>query len=225
MWMTDKLEIKPGAFLMPAFLLLVLPWQWVGAAILAASIHEACHILALVLTGGRMERITIGGSGAVIETAPMDAFRECICALAGPVGSGLVLLFFRQLPRTALCALVHCLYNLLPLFPLDGGRILRSILSLTLTPDKAAVAEQWIRRGVTLLVLGGFFLVAARYGVAVLLLGICVILRNNTKNSLPFRPFGDTMEASFTKESAYDRIATTDPPHRAETRAVYRRRV
>lgn len=223
--MTDKLEIKPGAFLLPAFLLLVLPWQWVGAAVLAASVHEASHILALKLTGGRVARITVGGSGAVIETAPMDAFRECICALAGPLGSGLLLLLFRQLPRTALCALVHCLYNLLPLFPLDGGRILRGLLSITLPPDKASIVERWIRRGAVGLILLGFFLVAWQYGAVTLLLGIWVILRHRTKNSLPIRQFGDTMEEVLTKEYVYDRIATTDPPHRAEARTLYRRRV
>lgn len=224
-WLAEKLELKPGAFLLPAFLLLVLPWQWVGAAALAAGIHEACHVLALKLTGGRVERITIGGSGAVIQTAPMDATRECICAFAGPLGSGLLLLFFRQLPRTALCALVHCLYNLLPLFPLDGGRVLRSLLSVTLPPDKASTVERWIQRGAAGLVLGGFFLVAWQYGAVTLLLGIWVILGHRMKNSLPIRQFGDTMEEVLKKEYVYDRIAATDPPHRAKTRTVYRRRV
>ena len=224
-WTTNKLEIKPAAFLLPAFLLLVLPWQWVGAAALAASVHEAAHILALKLTGGRVERITIGGSGAVIQTAPMDAVRECICALAGPLSSGLLVLLFRYLPRTALCALVHCLYNLLPLFPLDGGRVLRGLLSVALTPDKAAVTERWIRRVVILIVLGGFFLVAWQYGTVTLLLGIWVILGHRMKNSLPFCRCGDTIEKVPTKEYVYDRIAATDSPHRAKTRAVHRRRV
>lgn len=192
-WSAEKLEITPGAFLLPAFLLLVLPWQWVGAAALAASVHEACHVLALKITGGRVERVTIGGSGAVIQTAPMDAARECLCALAGPLGSGLLLLLFQRLPRTALCALVHCLYNLLPLFPLDGGRVLRSLLSLILPPDKAAALERWVRRGAVGLILMGFFLVAWQYGVVILGLGIWVILRHRMKNSLPIRRFGATM--------------------------------
>ena len=223
--MLYKLEIRPVAFLVPAFLLLVLPWQWVVAAAVAAGVHELSHLLALKLTGGYVEKIIVGGSGAVIQATPMEAFRECICALAGPLGSVALLLLYRQFPRTALCALVHGMYNLMPIFPMDGGRILRSILSLIMAPDKAQTAERWICRVAAVLVLGGFFLAAMRYGPAVLFLGIWVILRNIRKNSLPIGEFGDTMESVNTKEYTHDPIVTTDPPHRPKARAVHRRRV
>jgi hypothetical protein len=222
---SNKIELRPGAFLMPAFLLLVLPWQWVGAAILAACVHEAGHVLVLLLTGGQIERIIIGGSGAVIETTPMDARRECVCAFAGPVGSALLLLFCHQLPRTAVCALVHCIYNLLPMFPLDGGRILRSILSAALPPVKAKTLEWWIGRCVLLVVSLGILFMTRSLGVAPLLLGICVLLRERRKNCLPFAPFGGTIEPVSKKEYTYDPIATADSPYRAKACTVHRRRV
>ena len=191
--MKDKIELRPGAFLVPAFLLLVLPWQWVGAAVFAAGIHELCHIIALVLTGGEIRGIVISGSGATIRAECPCAWRECLSAMAGPLGSACMLLFYRQLPRVALCALVHCLYNLLPLFPLDGGRILRSILSITLSPLKAEIAER--RIGFVTYLLVAVFLLAVTHclGAAPLLLGILLLLRLKRKNSLPFHCFGDTI--------------------------------
>ena len=191
--MKDKIELRPGAFLVPAFLLLVLPWQWVGAAVFAAGIHELCHIIALVLTGGEIRGIVISGSGATIRAECPCVWRECLSAMAGPLGSACLLLFYRQMPRVALCALVHCLYNLLPLFPLDGGRILRSILSVTLSPLKAEIAER--RIGIVTYFLVAVFLLAVTHslGAAPLLLGILLLLRLRRKNSLPFHRFGDTI--------------------------------
>jgi len=48
--------------------------------------------------------------------------------LAGPAGSMLLLLLSRSAPKIAVCGLFHGLYNLLPVLPLDGGRLLQLLL-------------------------------------------------------------------------------------------------
>lgn len=58
----------------------------------------------------------------------MAAWKEALCALAGPVGSFSVVLLAEYFPEAALFGLVQGLYNLLPVYPLDGGRILRCLL-------------------------------------------------------------------------------------------------
>ena len=109
-----------------AVLLLTLPLTWLLSAMLAALFHELCHLLALALMGIPVHGIGIGSRGSRIHTPPLDPKRELVCAAAGPLGSLFLLLFLRQIPRIAICAAFQGLYNLLPLYPLDGGRILRS---------------------------------------------------------------------------------------------------
>ncbi len=119
-----------------ALMLLVLPLRWILAAILAAMFHEACHWLAVRLCGGKLQTFYLGCSGAVMKIDSMSRGKVLFCTLAGPLGGLVLLLLARWLPRTAVCAAFHSAYNLLPIFPLDGGRALR-YLSEMLCPRQA----------------------------------------------------------------------------------------
>lgn len=124
-------------YIMTAAAILVLPLKWLFAAVLAAIVHEISHYLALRLCGAEVRAVRISCGGAVMETGQMSAGYEALCALAGPLG-GLVLLFFAPIfPAVAVCALVQTAFNLLPVFPLDGGRALRSVASLLFSPIAA----------------------------------------------------------------------------------------
>lgn len=124
------MSITGGACIWACILLLVLPLRWVAAAIVAAAVHELCHLLALSLLGIRVFGINIGGRGAVLQTDSLSDRDELICAMAGPLGSFLLLLFAKWLPRIALCGLFQGLYNLLPVGNLDGGRVVHSLANL-----------------------------------------------------------------------------------------------
>ena len=139
-----------------AFLLLVLPLEWVLSAITAALIHELSHILAVLLLGGRILQIRVSVMGCEIETAPMDSLRSALCIMAGPMGSFLLLLLRRNVPQIAVCGLLQGAYNLLPVLPLDGGRILYCVLCAC-----CQNAAQKIMRWCRYMVCGGIFLVTA----------------------------------------------------------------
>jgi Zn-dependent protease len=114
------------------------------ASILA---HELCHSLVARAKGGEVEKITlfIFGGVAQIDEEPSTPGREFLMAAAGPAMSLLIavatflgsLLAARQglawwawapLEYLAGINLFVAVFNLLPGFPLDGGRVLRSIL-------------------------------------------------------------------------------------------------
>ena len=107
-------------------MLLILPLPWLAAIFLAAIIHELCHLIVLKLCGIRVYQIHIRKHGAEIETEALSPLQELLCAAAGPAGSFLCLIFKEHFPILALCGLLQGIYNLLPIYPLDGGRIVHA---------------------------------------------------------------------------------------------------
>lgn len=132
---------KPWVYLFGALLVLTLPLSWLTAAVCAAVIHELCHILALKATGGQVRQIQVGIGGAVIESQIGSNGRELLCALAGPAGSFLLALLYSRFPRLALCGAVQGLFNLLPVYPMDGGRILACVIAMWLPGREEKVLE------------------------------------------------------------------------------------
>lgn len=128
-------------FLFLALLLLTLPLPWLAAAIIAAVFHELCHLSALYLTGAAIQEIHIRPGGAIIRTQTSTLPQELLCAAAGPAGSLLLLSLCHCFPKTALCAGVQGIFNLLPILPMDGGRISMCLYSI-LFPDKAQLLQK-----------------------------------------------------------------------------------
>lgn len=125
--MDIQVNISAAACFIAALCCLVIPLDWLAAALTAAAIHELFHILGVIIAGGRIFSIRIGAEGAVICASAMTAPREMFCILAGPAGSLALLLLRSWFPGLALWGLVQGLFNLLPVYPLDGGRLLHCV--------------------------------------------------------------------------------------------------
>ena len=127
--MVCKISISPYAYVIWVMVLLLLPASWWLGVLMASAVHELFHVAAIRLTGGQVTRMYIGPLGAKLETLPMSRHREALCAAAGPLGSLIFAAVLPIYPEAALCAAAQGLYNLLPFYPLDGGRILKCILT------------------------------------------------------------------------------------------------
>ena len=142
-------------YIVAALLLLIFPIPWIISAATAAIVHEIFHILAVIVMGGKIKKIRVHLSGCQIETTPMGEIRSIICILAGPLGSLMLIGVRKYVPMISVCGLLQGIYNLLPVMPLDGGRILRIILQ-KFSPIHADSVMRWTSMavGVTILILG-----------------------------------------------------------------------
>lgn len=136
--------VQPSAFFLIAALILMLPLDWLAAAILAAIVHELGHLAAIYALGSRPERISIGGAGAKIRTGPLEGKTEFFSTAAGPAASFLLLSVCRFFPKLALCGLVQGMFNLIPVYPMDGGRLLCCLLR-RLCPRQAERIFQFVQ--------------------------------------------------------------------------------
>ena len=125
-----RIWIHEDFYFLIAILLLLLPLRWIAAAFLAALFHELGHYAAVRLLGGSVVSGEISCRGAKMTAAPMKPWQELLSVLAGPAASLLLLSLGFLLPRLAFCGLIQGMFNLLPIYPLDGGKALRCIRSL-----------------------------------------------------------------------------------------------
>lgn len=116
------------------------------ALLLSITLHELGHSLVAMAFGCRVRDITLmmlGGCASLLSM-PRKAWQEYLMAAAGPLVSLLLALFglfaHRLIPglhgtlgtflfyEVGRLNLILFLFNLIPAFPMDGGRLLRSFL-------------------------------------------------------------------------------------------------
>lgn len=182
----NKFTVQPDLFFVLAFSLFLLPLQWVLGWFLAAAIHEISHILAIHLMGIRILSMKLTSSGAVIITDSMKLRQELICALSGPAGGLFALLLIRLAPHFALCAGIQSIYNLLPIYPLDGGRALNCLFQIVYeekTAEQISLSLNMIVIAVSV-VFGLYLFYCCKLGVITALFPLLCVITAVCKNTL-----------------------------------------
>ena len=137
------LNVSPGFVLLASFLYFCGGWAAVAALFTAALAHELGHLSAIALSGAEVRRVRFGASGAVIDLDGQLTFRqEMAIAAAGPVAGILFawICFLADTPYycyVGLISLLASVFNLLPVYPLDGGR-LAFLLMCAVMPEETA---------------------------------------------------------------------------------------
>lgn len=148
--------------------------------LLSCLVHELSHVAAILLLGGRIRGIQLRLTGAILQTDPMPYLREAAAAAAGPLGGMLLLPLVRRAPMLALFAAVQSIYNLLPIYPLDGGRILRALLFQRLPLERALHILRQISAATGLLLILGCYIAALQLQQGGWLMAAAAVLVKST---------------------------------------------
>ncbi|MDR0862391.1 MAG: hypothetical protein LBN30_06430 [Oscillospiraceae bacterium] len=180
-----KLRVGAGAFLALAVMMLVGEGSLIPCALIAALFHELGHYAAVRLCGAEIRSVFVGFTGATMEYygGTVGYGGEVAIALAGPVASLALAVIASFIGRefalevaTELAGLsfVLCVFNLVPIRALDGGRALGAALS-RFFPIAAARVMLVLSAILTLTLLAvGAYLALTAFNVT--LLGTAVVL-------------------------------------------------
>jgi len=155
-----------------AFLLICLVYTLLGLGeeilliVSAVLVHELAHTVAAVTLGVKVfevELLPFGGQSKIEDFTGLDPEKEIYIALAGPLVSFLlaaVFSFLFPLRENAVGLFININlslggFNILPALPLDGGRVLRALLSKMLGYRRATMRAAALGK-ISAVLVGGY---------------------------------------------------------------------
>jgi len=157
---------------------------------LPVAAHELSHVAALRLLGQRITGLTLDARGLCIGyDGTCSPVGHILAALAGPLGGAVYALVgltnVPWLKQSACLSLVLTAFNLLPLMPLDGGRVFSQLCVLTLGKSRGQKLCHTVSAVLlTMLLLGGVILAAWKKSTAPLAAAIWLLLFQNEQETL-----------------------------------------
>ncbi len=156
-------------------------------------LHELAHSLVAIRFGAEVRNITLLPIGGVasMKSIPEKPYQEFLVSVAGPLTNVLIVLILTAargrfpswqqenvfpasggelLDALIWANLILAVFNLVPAFPMDGGRVLRSLLALFLPYRQATTAAATIGQ----LLAVGFILVGLLTNPFLVIIGLFV---------------------------------------------------
>lgn len=152
-------------------------------------LHEMAHFITAASLGIKITEITIwpfGGQALVDDFTALNPQKEVFTALSGPLSSLAVAasiyffdLFSENYWKSMFFNINLCLglFNLLPALPLDGGRVLQSVLSERIGYRKAARWTALLGKalGIGMMGSGAYYIKNGYEGVNILAVGVFLV--------------------------------------------------
>ena len=168
--------IHPGYLLYFAACVLFLPIKIILAWMAATIIHELGHICCILLLKKEIYSVQFGVFGAQINTETLGIWQEMISAMAGPLSAIFILPFIKKFPIVTMFCILQSIYNLIPVYPMDGGRVVVGVLVYFAGRKRAIKIYIIFIMILMLLFLAGIVYISIRYSLGLLPLILIVIM-------------------------------------------------
>ena len=148
-----KIKVNLYIFLFLVFFVITNQIEIYSLVMIFALIHEMSHLVCGITLGFEPETLKINPFGFSIEfknnildynkkilKSNVIVVKEIIIALAGPFVNLIIVVFgilFKLNNNIVYSNLLILIFNLIPIYPLDGGRILKGLLKVFLGNRKA----------------------------------------------------------------------------------------
>jgi len=158
--------------------------------LLPVAAHELSHVLALYLLGQRINGISADARGLCIRyVGYCSPAGHILAALAGPLGGAVYALFgftdIEWLRQSAGLSLLLTAFNLLPLLPLDGGRVFSILCTMALGEERGeAICRTVSAVLLAVLLTGGVYFAVWKKSTAPLAAAIWLLLFQNEEEAL-----------------------------------------
>lgn len=156
-------KVSPVMIIAVAAAFYFLEFRFLIAVALAAAVHELGHIMALRLHGFVIGRVSIGAQGLCIDySGTGSTCAHAVVAAAGPMAGFLLarvasnaanLTGLAWLEILSGVSLTLTVFNILPLLPLDGGRIALAMLSALVGDARAERVIAAVSYGAAVIIL------------------------------------------------------------------------
>lgn len=166
-----KVEIDLRIILLVAILLVTAQIEFYGIFIFFIFLHELAHILVGLALGLKVSGINMnifGFSAQLYSYQSKKSYIKIITYLAGPIFNLIcgIIFCFCKIEKDLALNLIYtnftlCAVNLLPILPLDGGKILKEVLKKFLGNKNASISMNIITK--TFLII-----ISALYSVVIL---------------------------------------------------------
>ena len=219
-----KFKIDLKIFLIAILFFMTSQIKVYAIMMICAIIHEFGHLLIGILLGMKPEKLEIIPVGirvtfkinikdinSKIKQTNKLEIKKIFVAIAGPVVN-LILIYIAAISKTNIISKINFIYanlllviiNLIPIYPLDGGRILKGIISIFKGKKKA---EQ--TTNITSIIIGiiisalGIWILINNKNIAILffLLYIWIIIIQENKKFKNKRLMYEILEKSIEKNS------------------------
>lgn len=182
-----RIDISTGAIALLSVLYFFCGFEAFFALLTAVCVHELGHILAIKAQGGNIPRLRFDISGICMCCSDFKTRKSEFAALFSGPFSGIVFAFAtsyfgNQIYSSFLLtasgfSLLLSLYNILPILPLDGGRMLLCLVSSVLSDHKAkSVCKAMSLILSALVTLIGGFNISTEWGAAICLAGMILLI-------------------------------------------------